>query len=121
MNCEVVLTWNMGQPDLVGLYFVAVKYGACAGEFQFARWEGEKWELQPEGEVEAFIDIQSFKNQLNIQWPQYTERLNRMRKAVEEAKGLLNEEFPDDVTVTGSPDFIRSVDKTKRDDFDHQP
>lgn len=24
------------------------------------------------GEVEAFIDIQSFKNQMNIQWPKTT-------------------------------------------------
>lgn len=119
MNCEIVLKWNTGHPDLVGLYFVAVKYGSGAGEFQFARWEGENWELQPEGEVEAFIDIQSFKNQLNIRWPQYTERLNRMRKAVEEAKGLLNEEFPDDVTATGNPHFICSEDESNPDDFDH--
>ena len=121
MNHEMILKWNKGKPYLDALYFVAVKYGAGAGEFQFARWVGEKWELHPEGEVEAFIDIQSFKNQLNIRWPQYTEGLNRMRESIEEAKGLLNEEFPDDVTVTGSPDFIRSVDKTKPDDFDHQP
>lgn len=121
MNHEMILKWNKGKPYLKGLYFVAVKYGAGAGEFQFARWAGEKWELHPEGEVEAFIDIQSFKNQLNIRWPQYTEGLNRMRESIEEAKGLLNEEFPDDVTVTGNPHFICNEDESKPDDFDHQP
>lgn len=74
MNCEVILQWNSGQPDLIGLYFVAVKYGSAAGEFQFCNWNGASWELNPEGEVEAFIDIQSFKNQLNIQWPKISNK-----------------------------------------------
>lgn len=80
MNCEIVLKWNTGQPDLVGLYFVAVKYGAGAGEFQFARWDGEKWELQPNGDVEAFVDIQSFKNQLSVQWPNSTKEPSAGKK-----------------------------------------
>jgi len=80
MNCEIVLKWNTGHPDLVGLYFVAVKYGSGAGEFQFARWEGENWDLQPAGDVEAFVDIQSFKNQLSVQWPNSTKELSDGKK-----------------------------------------
>ena len=68
-NREIVLKWSTGKPILEGLYFVAVKYGACAGEFQFAIWDGQAWKLQPVGDVEAFVDIESLKNQLNIQWP----------------------------------------------------
>lgn len=51
----------------------------------------------------------------------YSERLKGMRESVDEAKGLLKEEFPDDVTATGNPHFICNEDETKPDDFDHQP
>ena len=76
MNCEIILNWSSGTPELAGLYFVAVKYGESAGEFQFCNWNGEAWELNPEGEVESFIDIQSFKNQMNIKWPKTLHKTN---------------------------------------------
>jgi hypothetical protein len=34
------------------------------------------WESQPDGEVEAFFDIQSLKSRLNIQWPQLVKKLS---------------------------------------------
>lgn len=69
MKSELILQWQFGQPELIGQYFVAVKYGDGAGEFQFAAWSGEHWELQTPGEVEAFMDVRALKNQLSIQWP----------------------------------------------------
>jgi hypothetical protein len=40
----------------------------------------------------------------------YSERLKKMKESVEKNKDLLNDEFPDDVTSTGSPDLINSED-----------
>ncbi len=54
---------------LEGLYFVAVQYGPGAGVFDFATWNGRTWVLKTEGNVVAFMEAQSFKNQLDIQWP----------------------------------------------------
>ena len=33
-----------------------------------------KWEFQPDGNVEAFFNIQSLKNRLNIQWSQLVKK-----------------------------------------------
>ena len=83
MSNEIILNWCSGKPNLTGLYFVAVKYGEAAGEFQFAEWNSENWELQTKGEVIAYIDIQSFKNQLNIQWPEVVQIVSESSKSID--------------------------------------
>jgi len=69
MNVELILQWNQGQPELQGMYYAAVKYGEAAGIFEFVTWDGNQWNLDNPGEVIAFIDLGSLKNQLNVQWP----------------------------------------------------
>ena len=43
----------------------------------------------------------------------YADRLKDMKESIQKNKDLLKEKFPDDVTVTGSPDLIREKDKPK--------
>lgn len=85
MNCELILNWRIGEPELVGLYFVAVKYGEGAGEFQFVEWNGSSWALEANSHVLAFIDIQSFKNQLSVKWPDSEKAECNSRKVTESA------------------------------------
>lgn len=40
----------------------------------------------------------------------YQERLKKMKRSIEKNKGLLESEFPEDVTRSGSPDLIRKQD-----------
>ncbi|MHA2771915.1 hypothetical protein ACXZ7F_11510 [Vibrio harveyi] len=67
---SVELNWEKGLPSFVGMYFVAVKLGAAAGVYDFAQWNGSAWELQIEGDIIAYVDIQEFKNSLDIKWPE---------------------------------------------------
>ncbi|WNO08881.1 hypothetical protein [Teredinibacter sp. KSP-S5-2] len=69
MKAEIILDWDYGTPTLEGLYYAAVKHGEGAGFLEFIEWRNCKWELTNGGEVVAFIDIESFTNQLRIQWP----------------------------------------------------
>ena len=69
MNIEVNLDWERGTPKLTGLYFVAIQYGVGAGVFDFIEWNGNSWAIENNGEVVAFIDIQSFMKQFSIKWP----------------------------------------------------
>lgn len=43
----------------------------------------------------------------------YAERLKKMKESIEKNKDLLDQEFPDDVTTTGSADLIRHKDTDK--------
>lgn len=36
----------------------------------------------------------------------YQDRLKKMKKSIDENKKILNDDFPDDVTVSGSPELI---------------
>lgn len=40
----------------------------------------------------------------------YQERLKKMKRSIEKNKDLLESEFPEDVTRSGSPDLIRKQD-----------
>ncbi|EKM16322.1 TPA: hypothetical protein ACOJRH_004605 [Vibrio harveyi] len=59
---SIELNWEKGLPSFVGMYFVAVKLGPAAGVYDFAQWNGSAWELQIEGDIIAYVDIQEFKN-----------------------------------------------------------
>ncbi|WP_250156208.1 hypothetical protein [Vibrio alginolyticus] len=67
---SIELNWEKGLPSFVGMYFVAVKLGPAAGVYDFAQWNGSAWELQIEGDIIAYVDIQEFKNSLDIKWPE---------------------------------------------------
>ncbi|CAH1531033.1 conserved hypothetical protein [Vibrio harveyi] len=67
---SIELNWEKGLPSFVGMCFVAVKLGPAAGVYDFAQWNGSAWELQIEGDIIAYVDIQEFKNSLDIKWPE---------------------------------------------------
>lgn len=46
----------------------------------------------------------------------YQERLKRMKESVENNKDILESDFPDDVTVSGSPDNLKKTDDEIDDD-----
>ena len=68
-NLPIKLNWKYKQPSLLGLYFVAVKYGEGAGVYDFLEWDGKKWNTNYAGEVVAYVDLQDFKNSLEVEWP----------------------------------------------------
>lgn len=78
---SIELNWQKKLPSLVGLYFVAIKLGPVAGVYDFAQWNGTEWELQTEGEVMGYVDIQEFKNSLDIKWPGEPVRVNSGQKS----------------------------------------
>lgn len=65
----IELDWEVGNPSLPGLYFVAVKMGEYAGVYDFMVWDGKTWESDHPVNIIAFVDIQKFKNALNVKWP----------------------------------------------------
>lgn len=69
MNVEIVLNWRYGSPELSGMYFAAIKYGESAGSFEFVTWNENSWDIDPEKEVIAFMELHELKNQLSIRWP----------------------------------------------------
>ncbi|MGI9282644.1 MAG: hypothetical protein ACR2PX_23860 [Endozoicomonas sp.] len=69
MKEEIAFAWNTFQPELEGLYFVAVQFGQNAGTFDFIEWKDGSWHGIEDEYVIAHIDIQSFKKQLSIKWP----------------------------------------------------
>ncbi|WP_254619924.1 hypothetical protein [Vibrio metschnikovii] len=89
---SIELNWKKEQPSFVGLYFVAVKLGPAAGVYDFAEWNGSAWELQIEGDIIAYVDIQEFKNSLDIKWPEDVV-IKRDAKKLPEDDSELWEEF----------------------------
>ena len=77
MNVEIILDWKHGEPELSGLYFVAVKYGESAGAYDFIEWNGRAWELESDVEIVGYLDIQDFKKQLNIRWPSPEKKMKK--------------------------------------------
>lgn len=65
------LNWQKGNPNEIGLHFVAVRYGKGAGVFDFISWNGSAWETQYEGEVVAYVSLQDFVRQIPISWPDF--------------------------------------------------
>lgn len=51
----------------------------------------------------------------------HQERLKKMRKTLEENKHILDSEFPDDVTHTGSPDHINKEQEEMDGDIEDEP
>lgn len=67
---SIELNWKRGNPSEEGLYFVAVKLGEAAGVYDFLYWNGEMWESLEYGHVAAFVNLQEFKNSLDVKWPE---------------------------------------------------
>jgi hypothetical protein len=70
---SIQLTWQKGNPTLSGLYFVAIRLGDGAGVYDFLNWSNGHWENLEAGNVIGFVNLQDFKNSLDIIWPEDTE------------------------------------------------
>lgn len=46
----------------------------------------------------------------------YLDRLKKMKEAIDDSKELLNDEFPDDVTLSGNPELLDMKDS----EIDHE-
>lgn len=46
----------------------------------------------------------------------YLDRLKKMKEAIDDNKELLNDEFPDDVTLSGDPELLDMKDS----EIDHE-
>lgn len=66
---SINLNWTKGTPSNSGLYFVAIKLGDAAGVYDFVHWEDGSWKGLEFGQVIAYVDIQTFKNSLDVNWP----------------------------------------------------
>ncbi len=69
MHPPIKLAWQTTQPQQIGCYIVAASYDGGLGNYDYALWNGDEFELTPYMQANGFIACVDFVKQLNLAWP----------------------------------------------------
>lgn len=69
MHPPIKIAWQTAQPQEIGYYIVAASYDGGLGNYDYALWNGDEFELTPYMQGDGFIACVDFVKQLNLAWP----------------------------------------------------
>ena len=69
-NINLPVVWQeIKKPNIVGMYFVAVRYPTGFGSYDFVLWDGNVWDLNYKAEIVGWVTLNDILNIVKAGWP----------------------------------------------------